>query len=110
MDSAITKQGHDCKEFLLRDDRKDAVKCLFYEVVSILKGLVFLQYLSWFIKGKQRVKSFRSVRYNRMCFSSETFHASVWNILNNHFRSLGGLFYRAVHKTAIHWTKKMCMS
>ena len=43
VDSAITKQGHDCKEFLLRDDRKDAVKCLFYEVVSILKGLVFLQ-------------------------------------------------------------------
>ena len=35
VDSAITKQRHDCKEFLLRDDRKEAVKCLFYEVVSV---------------------------------------------------------------------------
>ena len=34
LDSAVIKQGHDRKEFLLRDERKDALQCVFYEIVS----------------------------------------------------------------------------
>ena len=36
LDSAVTKQGLDCREFLLRDERKDAVKCAFFEIVGSL--------------------------------------------------------------------------